>query len=445
MKKISVILGVTLAVVIGTGIFYACKKDENQELLSKQKNGYGEDGYYYKEFYMQGMREALIELKQQFVNNYYGGDHNSIEEDKTFEDFCDEQGFDRGSMSTPNKNLLRFVFQCVKNNYDDNFIRGNYTGKWIADLFVNENTWDDYRGLLPTSSDILNIIFSVRTVEETGGMEYFEDYCRVLTSYPAFVNGENPYDFVGQLHNNALDYIAASCNMTTLNGEAINNAVNDFMQNHFTNYNPSSYTKFMQHVEEADELTAELYTGITSLENILMECDADDAGNILDRLTQLFRDADASNVVISPNSFRNQVAVLESEVIGWNKHSNPEQTLEMNIYSATLATLSIAKYSYEYWYHAEMDLEHPWYPLTQAKKGDEPGFFKKLWNGICVAANAVWNALRTPVADAYGAWATLERYTYVENGKTKYGYRGDLIEFCHGGIDASAAVWADFP
>ena len=157
-------------------------------MLSKQKNGYEEENYY-KEFYKQGMREALIELKQQFVNNYYGGDLNSIEEDKTFEIFCEEQGYDNGSTPTPGRNLLKLVFQCVKNNYDDNFIRENYTGKWIADLFVDESSWDDYRGLLPTSSEIFDIIFSVRTVDETGGMEYFQEYCSVLMLYPAFVNG----------------------------------------------------------------------------------------------------------------------------------------------------------------------------------------------------------------------------------------------------------------
>ncbi|NLJ83081.1 MAG: hypothetical protein GX330_08155 [Bacteroidales bacterium] len=253
----------------------------------------------------------------------------------------------------------------------------------------------------------------------------------------------NPYNFVGQLHNDALDYIAATCDLEELSGQDINNAVNNFLQSNFINYVPVSYTKFKQHLDEADELAAALYTSSMSFESILSECNAEDVGNILDRLTELFRNIDASNGIILPNNFENEVIILENEVISLNKHNNPEETLEMNIYSAALATLSIAKYSYEYWYNAKMEPEHPWYSLVQAKDGDEPGFFKKLWNGICTAANAVWDALCTPIADAYGAWITLEKYTYMdENGEISYGYKGDIIDFYRGGIDASAAIWA---
>ena len=237
--------------------------------------------------------------------------------------------------------------------------------------------------------------------------------------------------------------------MTALNGQIVNNAVDSFMQNHFADYIPTPYTKFSKNIDAADKLTASLYIGEMSLEDVLKEADASDAGNVLDRLTQLFRDIHASNETISPDNFRNQVAVLENEVIDWNKHYNPDETQELNIYSATLATLAIAKYRYEYWYNVREKLDDPWHivipddePVMASKPG---GFWQRLWNGICTAANAVWNALCTPVANASGAWSTLTPYTYLDEGGYKTGYIGNLREFCHGGISASASVWSNFP
>jgi len=257
---------------------------------------------------------------------------------------------------------------------------------------------------------------------------------------------ENPYDFVGQLHNKALDYIAETCDLNTLRGIDVNNAVNDFMQNHFADYESTPYDEFVQHLERTDELTAALYTGEMRMGDFWAESGAADAGNVLDRLTSLFKNMNATNHLMYPDEFASQVAIFENEVLCWNKHNNPDETPILNAYSMALATMAVAKYSYEYWYNAKVNPDHPWHIVIPDDDGDEPlvmgkfgDFFKKVWNAICQAGNAIEKVFSAASVDIGGG---LERGFTSDPDIWVPNFDISIRGFVAGAADASGSYWA---
>jgi hypothetical protein len=259
-----------------------------------------------------------------------------------------------------------------------------------------------------------------------------------MPEYKVMPRPDNPYDFIGKLHNEGLDYIAKTRNLKELNAKDINNAVNEFLVRRIPNYTEFSYEEMKQHLENTDIFAAQLYMEKIRMEEVLRGYH--DAGRILDKLTYLFKNIYVHENWVSPEDFSHRIADMEAEVISWKKHNNPAETSTMNIYSVTLATLSVAKHSYEYWYNAEFNPNHPWYPEVKARSGngdDKPGFFKRVWNAICDGAKAVGMALATPFVDTYGGIVNGIQRPTVPSGVIEI----NIINFCQGAISTSSSFW----
>ncbi len=127
MKTLKTLLAIAIAALIGAGIFYACKKDQYSEHLNKNSR---KSNSIYEEL-RQYMCEGLISFKDA-LHPYY-------EQTENYNDFCELLNVKSDNITLIGSELLQLGYLCLEGNYSDEYIREQYTGKWMAQVFKDQH------------------------------------------------------------------------------------------------------------------------------------------------------------------------------------------------------------------------------------------------------------------------------------------------------------------
>ncbi len=223
------------------------------------------------------------------------------------------------------------------------------------------------------------VIQSCRKEEKPGASKEVA----TLPSALSAISTSNPFDYLGELHNEALDNITAEVNFPSTTNEVKFNIIKQTNQVEFGQYSGideyADVSSFIDSLYSNDtylrELPTKLYSSglITSDTKILL----DDILNLLFERTE----------EMSPNQFVSAVNSIESDII--TTYGMPSNTIlgELNmqidadISKYLLITCAIAKSSYAYWYNASLDASNPWHTIV-SENPNQSGKEKKFWEWL---------------------------------------------------------------
>ena len=242
---------------------------------------------------------------------------------------------------------------------------------------------------------------------------------------------KNPYDYVGVLHNQELDSIA--CYL----GKNLRFNLKDLYEYNVKKSNINedsiSYATYRNEIKQKQNLT---YTYLYEDSTIL-----NDYGYCFSYFMNKYRNYMLqvldSNKDVTPSEFTSNIESIEQEVISSQYFSD---TIYSNDVATILSALSIAKYSYMYWYDSYNNSNHPWHKIIKdrlntlkAKEEEKRGF----WDILVTAAKCVVATVATVPADVVGGLLEMEPNPQYPKG----GLKGNPGDICNGAIDASSAVW----
>ena len=177
-------------------IFYGCKKDPLLKTSYQSPMAYSNPVFGQMRGYL---CEGLINFKES-LRPYY-------EQSQNYNDFCNLLNVNRQNMNPAGKGLLRIGYECLKNNYSDEYIQQYYTGKWLAEICIDENTIEYIEAnnmgeyLFGVSNcDINNPLCDytvlscvLQNLRDAGFMEYCQQFCDEVCNTSWFYNGSNDF------------------------------------------------------------------------------------------------------------------------------------------------------------------------------------------------------------------------------------------------------------
>ncbi len=195
--------------------------------------------------------------------------------------------------------------------------------------------------------------------------------------YPA-----NPYDFVGQRHNQFLNYLAATTNVGKLTTLDIFMASNEFSQTFLGQQDTLDLNETIVHLEGTENYVNNLLHKNGSygifLSNPLLI-------SIMDEFTHALRLMMSDSSLMLPDVFFSFINNLENQVLAEGMHTNPKEDI-INEHAQVLSALAIARYSYDYWYDVISDSSNPWhYYVNNGTKETNC----RIWRFICDVAHTV--------------------------------------------------------
>ncbi len=196
-------------------------------------------------------------------------------------------------------------------------------------------------------------------------------------------NEANPYDFVGKLHNEGLDYIFSKHGNIDLSDEQIHSSLVDFSNERFVNFEMISPDDFFEEISDNKSLA---FKGLTTDYNSSL-FDDELLNSIINEYYQTLRKILNQEEAISPESFSKMIIDLENKILETDKYTIPasqedEDEYETNDYDAVLVSLAIARYSFSYWYEIAFNEDNPFNKMfldfcVNNTDKDCPAFWKK--------------------------------------------------------------------
>lgn len=216
------------------------------------------------------------------------------------------------------------------------------------------------------------------------------------------VESINPYDYVGESHNEMLDSF-----MDYLDGEKSFSTYDLYAYNAQNNLLESNETKetFVNNLQSIDDISYNLlFNNSFDLSSVI---DNEQIVIYLNKFKDIMQECIInSKEGINPSAFSSEIKVLEDEVI--SSLNSTQDTSKMKDYVRVLCMLSIAKHSYSYWYEAIFDkvgnswsyfIHNRFENMTLTKeKSDEPSF----WERCLDFCNAVVSGLAATTVDVVG-------------------------------------------
>ena len=211
----------------------------------------------------------------------------------------------------------------------------------------------------------------------------------------------NPYNFVGELHNEGLNYIVQNCDLMNLTDTAIYGAVNSFMKERFGISSDVKYEDITEMNLVVPDNVASLLLGEKSAISFIQK---EELAIVMDSVIAILRTMLEENKLMNPNEFSEKIMLLENVVLKMECHNpTPTITSVLNEYDAILSALAIYKYSYSYWYEVVNNENHLWNLFSskslQTKKPCK--FLEKVVNFFKEAAEVVVKAVVTVPVDAW--------------------------------------------
>ncbi|MBO7542218.1 MAG: hypothetical protein J6T33_11235 [Bacteroidales bacterium] len=171
---------------------------------------------------------------------------------------------------------------------------------------------------------------------------------------------DNPYDFMGQWHNEALTGLYNQYNTLFVSDENAYAYLKQFIKTKLSCFDTST----MQTMDELNyttearmDLTYSAITGDISL--------SDNLGDavlkyVTDSLTKIYTNmVTVDNCLLDPDGFSSKIYHLEDTILSLNQHSTPTvadgNDMILNKYDMVLSCLAIARYSYSFWYNVATD------------------------------------------------------------------------------------------
>lgn len=222
----------------------------------------------------------------------------------------------------------------------------------------------------------------------------------------AISNSSNPYDYCGRIHNEILDYIIAEESQPSQID--IYTLAQEYLKNMYGMDSDISYAETSNGYNVMTDFITHVILEGVSFSQVY---ESDLIAEVMDTLASYANNMIHNNELLHPNVYANQIVGLEHRIM--ERRNDMSFSLDsIAEYDVTLAALSIARYSYAYWYDVANDIDNPWnYTINNTKSynqdGDKPrNFWGKLWDKICnivvgVTQTVVQVAV-TPIVDVAG-------------------------------------------
>lgn len=215
-------------------------------------------------------------------------------------------------------------------------------------------------------------------------------------------NENNPYDYCGRIHNEVLDYIINNNPHPT--HEDIYRLSKEYIEEQYNISCNITYEDVSSRFDASTDFIINAIINHVSFDTIFQ---SEIIAGALDTLIAYSNSIMLSNTLPSPQEYASYMINQENRIISIKEQAgiSPDEISE---YDVALGTFAIARYSYSYWYEVENNPENAWnYAKCSSKRqdddgDDEPGFWKKLWNGICDVAETVAEVTVKAVVDAAG-------------------------------------------
>ncbi len=244
---------------------------------------------------------------------------------------------------------------------------------------------------------------------------------------------ENQYDYIGEMHNKGLDSIAIYL------GDNVRFDLEDLYNYNIEKSNIDkdsiSCIEYINKIRQKQNIT---YTYLYEDSTIL-----NDYGYCISYFMNKYRNymlqVIGSDKEVTPNEFSANISKIEQEIMLSQYFTD---TIYSNDVATILSALSIAKYSYMYWYDSYNNSNHPWHEIIKdrlntlkSKEEEKRGF----WDILVTAAKCVVATVAIVPADVVGGILELRPDPFPDD--LSGGVQADPNDMCEGAKDASAAVW----
>ena len=219
---------------------------------------------------------------------------------------------------------------------------------------------------------------------------------------------DNPYDFMGQWHNEALTGLYNQYNTLFVSDSAAYAYLNQFIMSKFSNITLSDLPTFDESQSGTAILMDETYYMLIGEQPMSQYLSDPVLKYATDSLTHILTYmAIRDNYLLTPDDFSSKIFKLEDTILSLNMHSTPTvadgNDMILNDYDRILSCLAVARYSYSFWYNIATNEEHFLhddflsvieydYDFDPDAKSDDPepgSLFKRIGNFFRRAADAV--------------------------------------------------------
>jgi len=207
-------------------------------------------------------------------------------------------------------------------------------------------------------------------------------------------DSKNPFDFVGINHNAYLDYFAEHYDVNKITDANIYDA-----NVHFLTKYSLSFDEFQKQLLSNQSISINLSKGDYSYIDNNKNIDNSSKSYLKQFYSLIDSLSKNCTELVTSDQFNSLISAIEQNVIAEGLYSSPDNTDSLNCPATVLCVLSIAKYSYSYWYNAYIDKNNPWHNIVYSTVNTKNrSFFGALWHGIVTAVKVIV----TPVADVVG-------------------------------------------
>lgn len=222
--------------------------------------------------------------------------------------------------------------------------------------------------ILITFSICVTTIVSCNKEEtkSSSNLDYEPSSKSSIIDYSLINNTNNPYDFVGFEHNAIMDYIAEKCDIDNLSNYAIFEKVEGYVDSVFNTIGGHSFSEIQSIIGIGNAFTLGIQNGDSSYSTILSNATL---AYWMDSVNRILLPMIKESQLYTPSVFAEHIISIEGIILSLNGHSSSFDN--MNEYDMVLAALSIARYSYCYWYTVVSDPTHPWYYPIQNNTKEE--------------------------------------------------------------------------
>lgn len=242
-------------------------------------------------------------------------------------------------------------------------------------------------------------------------------------------NEANPYDFMGKLHNEGLEYGFSKLGYGDISEEDIYNSTIEFVEQNFPENSINVHASFDETqtiILNTEETVAALLLGECTTKEFFRD---EFLAEMMNRLNELFVNMLETNELTSPEQFAEQTTDLENHIVCLNRHNKPSAYGELNEYDIALISLAIARYSYSYWYSVATDGSHPFheYFLSGLGNGEKRcPLFKKIGEFFKETGKAIVDAVVVTYTDVSAAFKSIKFFSHGTVGGINVGIRMDL-------------------
>lgn len=235
---------------------------------------------------------------------------------------------------------------------------------------INTNVSKQYKNTLKHNTMKKRIILATLAVALIAGVSIFaactkeenknNEYHRHFNGTKAATYTENPYDFMGQWHNEALTGLYNQYNTLFVPDSIIYNYVTQFVMSKISDMSttdlPTQDDWSICSFYLLDD-TYKTISGESPMSQYLTDPVLDYVTDSLVKILTLMVTRD--NYLLTPDDFDLKIFKLEDTILSLELHNTPTMTnlntLILNDYDMVLTCLAVARYSYSFWYNVATD------------------------------------------------------------------------------------------